>query len=61
MKILIFLFLRFFKGDIIEEAHDVELNNNASFYRAILAIHKENYTYVLYLQNIAIFGLIHSA
>jgi FAT domain len=23
--------------------HDVELNNNASFYRAILAVHKENY------------------
>ena len=34
------------QGDIIEEAHDVELNNNASFYRAILAVHKENYTYV---------------
>ena len=31
------------EGDILVEAHDVELNNNASFYRAILAIHKENY------------------
>jgi hypothetical protein len=31
------------QGDILEEVHDVELNNNASFYRAILAVHKENY------------------
>jgi hypothetical protein len=35
--------LRHLQGDILEEVHDVELNNNASFYRAILAVHKENY------------------
>ena len=33
----------FLEGDILVDAHDVELNNNASFYRAILAIHKEHY------------------
>jgi FKBP12-rapamycin complex-associated protein len=33
----------FLEGDLIVEAHDVELNKNASFYRAILAIHKQNY------------------
>jgi hypothetical protein len=35
--------LQHLQGDILEEVHDVELNNNASFYRAILAVHKENY------------------
>ena len=33
----------------MEEVHDVELNNNASFYRAILAVHKENYTLAMSL------------
>lgn len=29
--------------------NDVELNNNASFYRAILAVHKENYSLAMSL------------
>jgi hypothetical protein len=39
----------FLEGDILESKHDVELNNNASFYRAILAVHKENYSLAMSL------------
>ena len=33
----------FLEEDIVENAHDVELINNTSFYKAILAIHNQNY------------------
>jgi FKBP12-rapamycin complex-associated protein len=39
----------FLEGDLSQESHDVELNNNASFYRAVLAIHKENYSLAMLL------------
>jgi hypothetical protein len=39
----------FLEGEIITDTHEVELNKNASFYRAILAIQKQNFAQAMSL------------